>query len=238
MPAGASAPAAAAERDGAQLSPGGRRLRCSPLSLLPSWASCAWAPVCVGADEGQVLSCASSNKTWASLRASPCGARRGWAGRGADAVPRSKQTRQARASRCHFWVLRGAAAGALVLLWLSWALLRCGCAGAWPRPGAWDAVGVRSLPRCLLLPFAPPLGLAPAFCCGLQSPWYAGRSRGAASDRTRALLHPPKCHIGEAAAGDAVRVIWWTSVARVPLSTETRHHVAAASRWKLSPSLI
>lgn len=77
LPAGASAPAAAAERDRAQLSPGGRRLRCSLLSLLPSWVSCAWAPVCVGADEGQVLSCASSNKTWASLHASPCGARRG-----------------------------------------------------------------------------------------------------------------------------------------------------------------
>lgn len=66
----------------------------------------------------------------------------------------------------------------------------------------------------------------------------AGRSGKAASGRRRALLHPLKCHVGETAVGDGVGVIWWTFVARVHLSTETRHHVALASRWKLSLSLI
>lgn len=65
--------------------------------------------------EGQVSSCASSNKTWASLRTSPCGARRQEGlGRPGSRCRASQQANESSTGfTVVFWVLRGAAAGAL-----------------------------------------------------------------------------------------------------------------------------
>lgn len=126
----------------------------------------------------------------------------------------------------------------------------CGCWSSFPT-SSWLSTDARLGLGCSAAAFTcnhhppcpPVLGLAPAFTQTAVncSPWRvgsAGRSGEAASGRSGTLLHPLKCHVGGTAAGDGVRVMRWTFVARVHLSAGTRHHVALASRWKLLLSLM
>lgn len=64
---------------------------------------------------------------------------------------------------------------------------------------------------------------------GLQSVTLGGGGdRTAAPGSSRASLHPLKCHVGGSAAGGAVGVMRWTSVAAVhPCASQTSRGPAA-----------